>query len=169
MGPGEGCHLRAGRPLPNFKWNQLAALCHPHTMPWDVFVGNWAGTQLPAAPSEQMWSWEAGCGEAQTLGLGVLLGRGEPSRAAAGDGNGVRVLELRAVRARGTLATHCWGSSPGSCPWDHVRAQVRWGPSEWWRGMLRPGCPCQQRLLFQGKQNRNRKPFARARQSFSNS
>ena len=40
MGPGEGCHLRAGRPLPNFKWNQLAALCHPRAMPGDVFVGN---------------------------------------------------------------------------------------------------------------------------------
>ena len=111
----------------------------------------------------------AGCGEAQTLGLRVLVGRREPSRAAAGDGDGVRVLELRAVRAHGTLVTHCWGSSPGSCPWDHVRAQVCWGPSKCWRGMFRPGCPCQQRLLFQGKQNRNRKPLARARQSFSNS
>lgn len=40
-----------------------------------------------------------------------------------------------------------------------------------WRGTLRPGCSCQERLLFQGKQNRNRKPLALScvRESFSNS
>lgn len=52
MGPGEGCHLRAGRPLPNFKWNQLAALLPPARYALRCFCGQLSRNSAPSSPQQ---------------------------------------------------------------------------------------------------------------------
>ena len=101
-GLGEGCHLHVGRPLPSFKWNQLALLCCMHALPGDVSVA--AEQELCSGkPCEQVWRGGVACGEAQTWGHGVLsLGdRSQGEQQLELDSERRRCLELLSLTAEG--------------------------------------------------------------------
>lgn len=74
------------------------------------FCGQLSRNSAPSSPQRADVGPRGGCGlwgGPDSGTWGSRLGGHEPGRAATGDGNGVRVLGLRAGRTPGTLVVHC--------------------------------------------------------------